>query len=140
MKNTKIFTLIICIVLSVVLVSGCSSDKKEKPFSDWNADDIEEIQIAKMQYRENITDKDEIKEFVDYLQGATIISSEQTGTSDGWTYGFDVKFKDGEYKSYNFDSSVIWWQSKEYKYIYTVDTDYFRPLTDKLDALYDENM
>ena len=139
MKKIRTLSLIICIVLSVVLISGCVANKKEKLFSDWNAEDIEEIQIAKMDYSETIADKDKIKEFVDYLQGATIVKYEETGATDGWTYGFNVTFKDGEYKGYDFSSSSIWWQTKEYKYIYTVDTDYFKPLTDKLDELYDEN-
>ena len=141
MKIARRIALVIIFAFVVTLISGCSVKEKENLFSDWVAEDIEEIQIKKIQYTLTVADKNEINEFVKYLQGAVVINKEKTESTEGWTYAFSVRMKDGDVKSYTLDSSNIYWDyNKEYQNIYTVDTDYFKPLIDVLDAEYDANL
>ena len=102
---------------------------------DWVYKDIKEILLRKQKYAYAITDKKDIEKLIEYITDAKVISEEEIGATDGWTYAIKTTAQDGEYYSFIIgDSFAKWNKDSETQIVYTVETDYFKPLIEKMDS------
>ena len=157
MKKLRFTAFALIIVLSALLISGCAKQtisqqddselmqndltaeqdnaKYEKLSLEWFDKDIQEMTLRKTKYYHTITDKDEITKLLNYLKNARVVSKEEIGATEGWTYGINIVLQDGTRHWLTLsDSGVRWNNDSETQTICTVETDYFKPLIEKLDS------
>ena len=143
MKKIRIIALITLLVLSVLLISGCAVQKAsgkndseyERLSFDWVDKDIKEISLRKQKYAYAITDKKDIEKLIEYITDAKVISEEEIVRMEGWTYAIKVTLENGEYYWVELGNSYAECdKDNETGIVYTVETDYFKPLIEKMDS------
>ncbi len=155
MKKLRFTAFALIIALSVLLISGCAKQtisqqddselmqndltaeqdnaKYEKLTFDWVDKDIKEIALRRQQYAYAITDKKDIEKLVEYITDAKVISKEEIARMEGWTYAIKVTLENGEYYWVELGNSYAECdKDNETGIVYTVETDYFKPLIEKM--------
>ncbi len=134
MKFITKTTIALMLILSVVLICGCSANKKGNLFADLAAERIEKITISKTIYDKTIEKQDDIKKFVTYLQGASVLKTETVDKEDGEGYYIKFTFTNGESESYQITNSSIKSSIDNLNMkSMVVDNDYFKPLIDYIE-------
>ncbi len=137
MKKLRFTAFALIIALSALLISGCSKPKYEKLTFDWVDKDIKEITLDRELNCYTITDEKDIKKLVEYITDANIVSKKEDDMKIGCTtYAIKVTLENGEFYWVELSNSLARWnKDRETQIICTVETDYFKPLIEKMDSI-----